>query len=263
VTAYFSVFSARFRTLLQYRAAALAGCATQLFWGLIRVMIFTAFYRSTTAPQPMTLRDLISYLWLCQAMFALLPWNPDAEVRAMIRSGSVAYEMLRPLDLYAFWYSRAVAARLAPTLLRSGPLFLLAGLFFGLHAPPSPACAFAWAITTFGALFLAAAFSTLLTISMLWTVSAEGIARIVPTVVYALAGLLIPLPLFPGWMQPALNALPFRDMMDMPFRMYLGQIPPDHLGMSVLHQLVWLAAMVVCGRGLLARGARHLVVQGG
>jgi len=47
---YLAILSARFRTLLQYRVAGLAGIGTQLFWGLIRVMIFDAFYRSTVAP---------------------------------------------------------------------------------------------------------------------------------------------------------------------------------------------------------------------
>ena len=32
---YRAVVSARFRTLLQYRAAALAGLWTQVFWGLV------------------------------------------------------------------------------------------------------------------------------------------------------------------------------------------------------------------------------------
>ena len=59
---YAAILSARFRTLLQYRTAAIAGLGTQLFWGLIRVMIFEAFYRSSNAPQPMALRDVVTYL---------------------------------------------------------------------------------------------------------------------------------------------------------------------------------------------------------
>jgi len=39
-----AVVSARYRTLLQYRAAAFAGFATQLFWGAIRLMILAAFF---------------------------------------------------------------------------------------------------------------------------------------------------------------------------------------------------------------------------
>ncbi len=48
MTPYLAVFSARIRMLLQYRAAAMAGMATQIFWGWIRVMIFAAFHRRRT-----------------------------------------------------------------------------------------------------------------------------------------------------------------------------------------------------------------------
>src|SRR6266545_1976080 len=98
---YLAVFSARFRMLLQYRAAAAAGFGTQLFWGLIRMMIFGGFYHSTTLAQPIT------YVWLGQATLGLLLFGVDNDVRAMIRNGTVAYELLRPLDLYSLWYWRA------------------------------------------------------------------------------------------------------------------------------------------------------------
>ena len=45
---YAAVLSANVRTLLQYRAAAIAGFTTQIFWGFIRVMISQAFFRSST-----------------------------------------------------------------------------------------------------------------------------------------------------------------------------------------------------------------------
>ncbi len=124
---YLAILSARFRTLLQYRAAAAAGFGTQLFWGLIRMMIFEAFYRSTTAAQPMSYEEVVSYVWLGQATLVLLPWNVDREIQAMVRSGTVAYEMLRPLDLYSLWFTRAVAWRTAPMLLRCVPMFIVAG----------------------------------------------------------------------------------------------------------------------------------------
>jgi ABC-2 type transport system permease protein len=58
---YIAVLTARIRMLLQYRTAALAGLSTQFFWGLIKVMTFEAFYRSTTAPQPMSFDQVVSY----------------------------------------------------------------------------------------------------------------------------------------------------------------------------------------------------------
>jgi ABC-2 type transport system permease protein len=265
MTAYAAILSARLRTLLQYRTAALAGLCTQLFWGLIRVMIFEAFYRSSNAPQPMPYRDVVTYVWLGQALFAMLPYtaNPDPDVRNMIRSGSVAYELARPLDLYTLWYVRSLAGRVAPTMLRSAPLATCALLFFGMRLPPSAQSAVAWAISTAGALLLISAFMTLLTISLLWTISGDGITRIAPSLVFVFSGMIVPLPLYPVWAQGALDFLPFRGMVDAPFRLYMGHIAASQVGLVVAHQLAWAAVFVLLGRWLLARGMRRLVVQGG
>jgi len=258
-----AIVSARFRTLLQYRAAAFAGLCTQLFWGLIRVMIFGAFYRSTTAAQPMAFSQVVTYVWLGQAFLLLIPMRPDEEVQAAIRTGTVAYELVRPLDLYGLWYCRALAQRTAPVLLRAVPLLLIVVCVGGLKAPPSLASGLAWALAMPGAFLLSTAIATLMTISLLWTLSGDGVARIAPSVIYVFSGMIIPLPLYPGWSQPFLNALPFRDLIDVPFRLYAGNIPPERIGFVLLHQAVWTLALIGLGRGLLARGTRRLVVQGG
>ncbi|HLK55654.1 MAG TPA: hypothetical protein VKU00_03770, partial [Chthonomonadaceae bacterium] len=197
------------------------------------------------------------------ALLGLIPWNFDPDVRALIRTGNVAYEMVRPLDLYTHWYCRAIAQRVAPTLLRCVPIFLLAGICFGMKAPPSLASGCAWALTTLAAILLNAAFMNLVTISLLWTLSGEGIIRAAPSVVLVFSGMLVPISFFPNGLQPLLNFLPFRDMVDVPFRTWLGQIPPTQIAPYIGHQLLWAGLLILVGRGLLARGTRRLVVEGG
>ena len=260
---YVAILSARFRMLLQYRAAAIAGLGTQLFWGLIRVMIFEAFYRSSSVSQPMTAAEVVTYVWLGQALLGMIPWNCDRDIQAMIRSGVVAYEMVRPLDLYTFWYARAVALRSAPTILRSVPLFVIAISFLGMSPPASWDALGAWTLATCGALLLSAAITTLITISLMWTVSGEGIVQLLPVSVLVFSGMIVPLPLFPDWAQPILSALPFRGLIDAPFRLYLGHIPPSDVLSVLAHQAIWIGAFVLAGRMALARGTRRLVVQGG
>lgn len=260
---YFSLWQARFRALLQYRAAAFAGIATQLFWGLLRVAIFTAFFQASATPQPLPLRDTITYLWLSQAFLLLTSTYSDADVRTQIRSGAVAYELLRPLDLYTLWYTRAIAAKTAPLMLRAVPQLVLASLFFGLQAPASWASFAAFVVALILAIFLAAAISLLVTITYLWTISGDGMNRLMPALVFLGSGLLIPLPLMPDALKGFLNFLPFRALMDTPFRLYMGHIPPAQAGLALLHQAVWLFAFVAAGRTLIALGTRRLVIQGG
>lgn len=260
---YWAIFSARFRTLLQYRAAALAGIGTQVFFGFVRVMIFDAFYRSSTAVQPMSYSEVVTYIWLGQAMLLVSLLRPDGDIREQIRSGTVAYELVRPLDLYSLWYTRAIALRTSPVLLRAVPMFIVAGLFFGLSAPASPASACLWIASTIAAILLSSAIGMLADILLLWTVSGEGISRFLPTVSFLLSGMIIPLPLWPDWLQPLLNFLPFRGLGDIPFRVYMAHMDTREALTAIAHQCAWIAALVLTGRTLLARGTRRLVVQGG
>jgi ABC-2 type transport system permease protein len=248
---------------LQYRAAAWAGLATQLFWGLIRVLIFTAFYRSNTDSQPLALPDTITYLWLTQATFALTFLRIDTDVQGMIRTGTVAYEMLRPVDLYFYWFSRAVAARIVPTLLRAMPLALIAVPYLGMGLPASFGAGVAFLVSMIGAVCVASACTVLMTISLLYTISGEGVVRIAPTLAMIFSGMLVPLPLLPKWAQTLCEILPFSGLLDYPCRLYIGHIPAPQAILVFAHQILWTALLILVGRLFLARATRRLVVQGG
>jgi ABC-2 type transport system permease protein len=260
---YVAIFGARFRALLQYRAAALAGLATQVFFGVVRVMIFTAFYAVSTGPQPMTLPDVITYVWLTQALLLVLPWRPDPDVEQLVRSGNVAYELVRPVGLYGLWFARALAQRTAPALLRCLPMVAIAYAFLGLAPPAGSAEALAFAVSIVATIALSAALTTFLSVTVLMTVSGRGVHVLTTSVVNLLSGALVPLPLFPGWLQTIANVLPFRGLMDTPFRLYMGHLPPGDALAAVAHQLGWTLALVLGGRWLLARALRRVVVQGG
>src|SRR5215470_18235501 len=130
VRPYLAIFTARFLMLLQYRAAALAGMATQFWFGAIMILALSAFYARGRGSASITLAEAITYIWLGQAFLGLLPWNIDPEIALMMRTGNVAYEPLRPVDTYFYWFTRAMAWRAAATLLRAIPLLLVTSVVF-------------------------------------------------------------------------------------------------------------------------------------
>jgi ABC-2 type transport system permease protein len=270
VAPYAAVLSARYRALLQYRAAAFAGFVTQLFWGAVRLMILAAFYASSAEPQPLNMTEVVAYVWLGQAFLGMFPWNTDADFREQVRSGAVAYDLLRPLDLYGYWFARALAFRTATTTLRAIPMIVFAmlllptlGLAEWTLPVPSPGAFAGFLAAMAAAALLATAITALAHITLLWTLSGEGIDRILPSFVTVLSGMVIPLPLFPDWLQPFLAWQPFRGLCDVPYRIYSGNIPIAEAGAEIALVLAWTLAIVCLGRALLARGLRRLVVQGG
>jgi len=261
--AYLAIIKCRFKGLMQYRAAALAGFGTQIFWGFIHVMILEAFYRQSSSPQPLTIQQAITFIWLGQALLHLLPWTFDKEVHRQIKTGNVSYELVRPLDLYGLWFSRAMAMRVIPTLMRCVPLFLVAGLFLGLAAPVSFLAGLAFIASLFFSTLLASSITTLVIISLFWTISGEGIQRLTPHITMVLSGMVVPLPLFPDWMKPFLNLQPFRGIVDIPARLYTGVIPVSEVFYYLGFQFVWFLLLVALGRFLMHRATRRLVIQGG
>lgn len=260
---YLAILRGRMSVLFQYRAAAIAGLSTQLFWGIVKTMILTAFYAQASSMQPISLSQAVTFIWIGQALLQLLPWNIDKEIEELIKNGNVAYELVRPLDLYWYWFSRSFAMRLVPTLLRSFPIFLIAGLFLGLAKPVSLYAGMAFGISLLFSAILASAMTTAVIISLFWTISGEGILRLLPSFVVVFAGMLVPLPLFPSWMQPFLNIQPFRCVLDIPCRLYTGVIPSSEALYYFLFQFLWGMIFILLGKWLMKRAMDQFVIQGG
>ncbi len=269
--AYLSAFSLRFRLLLQYRAAAWAGFGTQTFFGLIRVMVFSAFFASSTQAQPLNYDQVISYIWLGQALFAILPFREDADIAALIRTGNIAYEFVRPVHLFWFWFARQIANQTAPAMLRALPMLIASAVVFpmlglntwALRAPASAAGLLCFLALLLLAVLLSSVLKLLATVSLFWTISGEGLAMLLPALIWPLCGIVLPLSFFPERLQPIVRALPFRGLMDVPFQFYVGSLAPSAVWEELARQLLWIVGLGVIGYVAFRVGARRVVVQGG
>ncbi|MCI3920865.1 ABC-2 family transporter protein [Paenibacillus sp. TRM 82003] len=265
--AYVSLGKLRFMTGLQYRAAAFAGIATQFFFGFIFIMVYVAFYEHSGAEPPMTLQQVVSYVWLQQIFLGFIAlWFRDPDIFQLITSGNIAYELCRPNGLYPFWYAKLLAARLASVALRCLPL--LAVVFFlpepyRMTVPPTPGSFLLFVVALTLGLLLVVSISMLIYISVFWTMSPVGSILMIAIAGEFFAGMIVPIPLMPEWMQQVTYALPFRWTMDFPFRVYTGHIPWDAALKGIAIQAAWLAALVAFGHWGMRRALRQVVIQGG
>jgi ABC-2 type transport system permease protein len=268
---YLAAFRARFQLMLQYRAATLAGFATQCWWGGIRIMVFAAFYGANAAAAPISLSDAITYVWLGQALLALLPWLADPEVSQAVRTGSVGYDRLRPLDSYSYWYARTLGwmlARALPrgvmTVLAAGIVLPLVGLEDWAWRPPSGLAAALLFVPSFALMtVLADAILMLANIVVAASLNERGVNAVLAPTVIVFSGSLVPLNFFPDAVQPFLHLQPFAGLVDIPFRIYFGNLAGGAALQGLALQAGWALALIGLGRFAIERVMRRLEMQGG
>lgn len=264
---YFSYFRIRFIHGLQYRAAALAGIATQFAWGFMYIMMYETFYQTNPKAAPMEFSQLSSYIWLQQAFLALfMTWFLDNDIFDLITSGNVAYEMVRPLDIYNVWFVKNCAIRISKALLRCIPILFIAFLLprpYKFTLPNKPEVIITFIITMLLGFFVVIAYCMLVYICTFYTLSPMGVRMAFVMTADFLSGGLVPLPFLPDYITKYIYLTPFAAMQNVPFRVFSGDIPVKNAASPVLLQVMWLIILVFIGKFIMSKALKRVVVQGG
>lgn len=263
---YYSVFRIRMINSLQYRASALAGMVTQVFWGFMLLMIFEAFYKSGPA-QDFSYTSLASYIWLKQAFFSFFTiYADDPELGNIIMSGNVAYELLRPYSMFSFWFSKSIGTRLSLGLL-SAPLVLVISLIlpapYNLSLPENFTAFVLFAISLILGVLLITSIVMMAYLSMFKTHNKAGTFILFAIIMDLLGGHYIPIPLIPKWLQTISNLLPFRYASDLPFRIYTGDIVGNEMIFGILIEIFWIVSLFMLGSYFMRRVTRKVAIFGG
>ena len=264
---YISLLRVRVLNGLQYRAAALGGLATQIFWGLMLIFIYGAFYGGAASSNGFSYKDLVSLIWLQQAFLSfVMLYDWDGEMLDMIMTGGISYELCRTVNIYQIWYVRLLSKRLARGMLRFAPIIILAFLMpypYNLSLPQSPISFLLFVVALFMGLFLLVAISMLIYISIFKTMSPIGSITMFGLIGEFFSGGTIPIPLMPYWLQNVSMALPFRWTADLPLRVYSGNIGTTDALIGIGMQAIWIIILVTAGALIMKKITRLSVVQGG
>lgn len=264
---YLYFFKLRFITNLQYRAAALAGISTQFFFGFIFVMVYVAFYKSSSSAKPINMEELVTYIWLGQAFYSLTyVYYRDKDFLGMIKNGDIAYELARPQNLYLKWYIKILAGKVSSALLKFLPILIVAFILpkpYNLSLPHSYISFILFLISLIFATILVTAIVTLFNTFVFFTMDEKGTIAILGVIAELFSGQIVPVPLMPKSLIFISSILPFRFIFDIPYRIYSGNININNSIISLFIQLIWIIVMISIGVIVQNKILKKVVVQGG
>jgi ABC-2 type transport system permease protein len=263
---YISYFKAELKAGLQYKTAALSGLTTQFFWGIIFALVYTSFYRHTSI-QDINISQLMDYVWLNQALLTLIYIGlNDEAIIGSIKDGTVAYELLRPYDLYTWWYVKLVARRYALVMLRCLPIIVFALILpapYNLSLPVSIGSFLMFLLTMFLGTIIVTAINMIVNSLAFFTNENRGISSIIYTIADLLEGGQIPLPLLSGFVLVIALFTPFRYIEDLPFRLYSGHIDIMIGIKEISIELIWIIVLLIIGKLILKKALSKVSIQGG
>lgn len=253
-----------FRRYSTYRMAVFAGVFTNSVFGFIRVgVLLAAIGTAGGSIAGYSAAEASTYVWLGQAFLAPVALWGWSEIADRVKSGEIAVDLARPLDLQLSWWARDLgrAAFALPT--RGLAPLVVGAVIVGVAFPRS------WTAYPLGMVSLVLGISIsfmlrfLVNLLSFWVLEIQGFLGLYVMAMSLLSGFYVPVHIFPDWLQTVANASPFPAMFQSPIDVTSGRVVgPDALAVMA-NQAAWLIALIVLGRVVLWRAARRLVVQGG
>jgi ABC-2 type transport system permease protein len=252
-----------FQRQFSYRAANLAGLATNFFFGLLRASLMLALYRTRSDVNGVSQQQAVTFTGLSQAVIAYLSLFSWWEVINQIRSGDIASDMLKPMNYFTFWLAQDIGRAIAHLLVRGVTLLVGFSILYNLRFPSTWEQVLAISISLVLGLFVSFAWRFLVNLIAFWIPDARGIGRVSFALTYFLSGFLMPMRFFPGWFVDFCNLTPFPYMVNTVIEVYLGLLTGPGLWHALLLQAVWVIGLFTLCQVVLRSGVRKLVIQGG
>ena len=261
---YAALLGAGFARYTGYRAAMFAGAVTNAIFGLMRASVLVAAIRSRGGPVGgYDTSAAVTFAWMSQALIAVVEvftWN---ELALRVRTGDVAVDLARPVDLQFGLAAADVGRAAAVVLPRALPILLVGAVTFGLAVPADPRV---WALGLVSVLLATLlSFGGRFVVNLLafWLVDVRGVIAAYVLTTTLLSGLVAPVRWFPAPFAAVAAATPFPSMVQTPADVLAGHVRGTDALAAVGVQVVWLVVIGGLGRVVLRAAHRRLVVQGG
>ncbi|MFD4697149.1 ABC transporter permease [Streptomyces niveus] len=263
---YAAVAAGGFRRYATYRAATAAGVFTNTVFGFIGAYTYIALWEQRPNLGGYDLSQALTYVWLGQALLmtcAMMGGGFEDELMERIRTGDIAIDLYRPVDLQLWWMASDLGRAAFHLLGRGIVPMALGALAFDLAVPTRPMVWLAFLFSVFLGVVVSFAVRYLVALSAFWLLDGAGVGQIAFLAGLFFSGMLLPLTLFPGALGEIARALPWSSLLQVPADVFLERRTGWGLLGAFAFQAGWAAALLALGRLLQSVATRRVVVQGG
>ncbi|WP_406865327.1 ABC-2 family transporter protein [Streptomyces sp. HUAS MG47] len=246
--------------------ATFAGLFTNTVFGFILAYTYMALWHERPHLGGYDMADALAYVWIGQGLITvcgLMGGGFEDELIERIRSGDIAVDLYRPVDLQGWWYA-ANLGRAAYQFLARGLVPMAVGaLAFDFALPERAVTWPAFLVSVALGATVSFALWYLVALSAFWLMDGTGVAQVAWLSGLFFSGMLLPLTVFPGALGAVAQVLPWASLLQVPADVYLEKYRGWELLRAYGFQVGWAVVLLAAGRLVQTAATRKVVVQGG
>lgn len=210
----------------------------------------------------LTLQQMITYVIISMAITPFIWHMTDRMIDYDITKGGITSMLTHPLRIQPYIFFRDSGHNIMAFLIQTIPSIILAFIIFKISIP-NIFNLIAFFISAFMGLLISFSISFLVWLSAFWTEKSDGIRRFKEAIIGLFSGFLIPIYLFPAWIQPLLFLLPFQAIFNTPLSIFIEKVSGVQIIFALLVQVFWAAVLLLTGHIIWKKARIKYSAHGG
>lgn len=248
---------------LAYPVEAWGAFISTLFQIFVFYYIWMAIYKFDSLINGISKDQIITYLILSRIIYTQITYGIIPRMGRIIHSGSIAMELLRPIDFTSLMFFQRMGDFIAFSTMTAIPTLIICSLTLGMQPPKDLLTLFCFILSILMALMISFFFDFFVGLLTFYTNYSWGLQTFQEAFIALFSGALIPIAFFPNWLKVITNFLPFQQMSYSPITIYLGIVEGTRVYEVLLSQFMWLIFMFVFAKLFFAFAIRKVTIQGG
>lgn len=249
-----AVFSIYFQESLAYRGQAVVWILTDVVPALVMPLVWLSAYNGKSAIGGYTPGEMVLY-YLCMVTFtnfivAHLMWD----IAMDIKEGRFSVFLVRPFS----YFQTMFISNLAWRVFRLAVFMPMLGFGILLYAPHVTSVRFEWGITFWLSLLMAHIVSFMLAYTLgllaLFFQEVFSVYNIYYIPMLFLSGQMVPVGIFPDWLQTLSRYMPFQYTVALPTEVFMGRVPEALAWQAIGMQVSWIAFLYLLSKLFWRKG---------
>lgn len=259
---FIAYFKISFKSNTVYRFQFLLGILGTYIQIFVYCAIWKALYANNNEVNGITYTMVTTNFVLALAMSNSFSID-DFAIAKRLRDGSIATEMLKPIDLRINLLASNLGEIFFKLLVNFLPAVLISKIFIGILPPAGIKSFLGFLLSMVFGFSILWSISTIVQMTSFWIVNVWSVSTIKNVFINVLSGAMLPLWFMPQTLRKVISFTPFETIYYTPINIYLGRLTEAEILVSYAKQLGWFVVLFILGNLMWDAGKKRVFVQGG